>query len=63
MVALQVVLSVEDIFACTMYVYVSPIGLFSGLYAIHPFTGSGIPVYVANYVLSDYGTKAVMGEL
>ena len=43
--------------------YVFPIGLFSGLYAIHPFTGSGIPVYVADYVLSDYGTKAVMGEL
>ena len=38
------------------------VGVFSGLYAIHPFTGSGVPVYVADYVLSDYGTKAVMGQ-
>ncbi|CAI8015552.1 Leucine--tRNA ligase [Geodia barretti] len=36
-------------------------GVFSGLYAVHPFTGSGVPVYVADYVVSDYGTKAVMG--
>jgi leucyl-tRNA synthetase len=39
----------------------SKAGLFAGLYAIHPFTGAGVPVYVADYVLSDYGTKAVMG--
>ena len=37
------------------------VGVFSGLYAVHPFTGSGVPVYVADYVVSDYGTKAVMG--
>lgn len=36
-------------------------GLFTGAYAIHPLTGERVPVWVANYVLADYGTGAVMG--
>ncbi|WP_425060680.1 Leucine--tRNA ligase [Sporomusa carbonis] len=36
-------------------------GIFTGAYAIHPFTGEQVPIWVANYVLVDYGTGAVMG--
>ncbi|MDU2065524.1 MAG: leucine--tRNA ligase, partial [Sporomusaceae bacterium] len=36
-------------------------GLFTGAYAIHPFTGAQVPIWVANYVLFEYGTGAVMG--
>lgn len=36
-------------------------GLFTGAYAIHPFTGDRVPIWVANYVLYEYGTGAVMG--
>ena len=32
-----------------------------GLSAIHPLTGAEIPMYVADYVIGGYGTKAVMG--
>ncbi|MBI1821057.1 MAG: leucine--tRNA ligase [Nitrospirae bacterium] len=35
-------------------------GVFTGAYAIHPLTGSKIPVWVANFVLLEYGTGAVM---
>ena len=35
-------------------------GVFSGAYAIHPFTGKEIPVWIADYVLASYGTGAVM---
>ncbi|MBN2723005.1 MAG: leucine--tRNA ligase [Deltaproteobacteria bacterium] len=35
-------------------------GIFTGKYAINPLTGDRIPVYVANFVLMDYGTGAVM---
>ena len=35
-------------------------GVFSGSYAIHPFTRERIPVWVADYVLMDYGTGAIM---
>lgn len=36
-------------------------GLFTGAYAVHPFTGEQVPIWVANYVLFEYGTGAVMG--
>ncbi len=36
-------------------------GVFTGLYVKHPLTNEMIPVYIANYVLMDYGTGAVMG--
>lgn len=36
-------------------------GRFTGGYAIHPLTGKKVPIYIANYVLVDYGTGAVMG--
>lgn len=35
-------------------------GAFTGAYAIHPFSGEKIPVWVADYVLAGYGTGAVM---
>ncbi len=35
-------------------------GAFTGAYAIHPFSGAKIPVWVADYVLAGYGTGAVM---
>lgn len=31
------------------------------IYAIHPITSSKLPVFVADYVLEDYGTGALMG--
>ncbi|MDQ3617230.1 MAG: leucine--tRNA ligase [Pseudomonadota bacterium] len=35
-------------------------GMFTGLRALHPVTGEELPVYVANFVLMNYGTGAVM---
>lgn len=35
-------------------------GMFTGSYAIHPLTGERIPIWIANYVLYEYGTGAVM---
>lgn len=35
-------------------------GEFTGAYALHPFTGDKIPVWVGDYVLAGYGTGAVM---
>ena len=35
-------------------------GLFTGRYAINPFNGEKIPVWVGNFVLMEYGTGAVM---
>ncbi len=35
-------------------------GVFTGAYAIHPFTNEKIPVWVGDYVLAGYGTGAVM---
>ncbi len=35
-------------------------GVFSGSYAINPFTGDAIPVWISDYVLAGYGTGAIM---
>ncbi len=35
-------------------------GMATGLYAIHPLTNEQVPIMVANFVLMDYGTGAVM---
>lgn len=35
-------------------------GVFTGSYAINPFNGKKVPVWVADYVLAGYGTGAVM---
>ena len=35
-------------------------GVFSGSYAINPFTGAKIPVWISEYVLAGYGTGAIM---
>ncbi len=36
-------------------------GIFTGLSAVNPVTGDEFPILIANYVLMDYGTGAVMG--
>ena len=36
-------------------------GIFTGEYAINPFNGERVPIWIANYVLFEYGTGAVMG--
>ena len=36
------------------------LGFDTGLTARHPFTGADLPVYIANFVLMDYGTGAIM---
>ncbi len=35
-------------------------GAFTGAYALHPFTGQEIPIWIGDYVLASYGTGAVM---
>lgn len=35
-------------------------GQFIGAYAIHPLTGDHMPIWIADYVLADYGTGAIM---
>ena len=35
-------------------------GVFSGSYAINPFTGESIPIWISDYVLAGYGTGAIM---
>jgi len=35
-------------------------GVFSGLYAINPATGKEIPIWISDFVLSTYGTGAIM---
>jgi leucyl-tRNA synthetase len=36
------------------------LGFDTGITARHPFTGAELPVYIANFVLMDYGTGAIM---
>ncbi len=36
-------------------------GVFTGSYALNPVSGESIPVWVADYVLMEYGTGAIMG--
>ena len=35
-------------------------GVFTGTYAIHPFSGEKVPIWIGDYVLANYGTGAVM---
>ena len=35
-------------------------GVFTGHFAINPFSGERLPIWVANYILADYGTGAIM---
>jgi len=35
-------------------------GVFTGAFAVNPFSGERVPVYLANFVLMDYGTGAIM---
>ena len=35
-------------------------GVFTGAYAIHPFSGEKVPIWIGDYVLANYGTGAVM---
>ncbi len=35
-------------------------GVFSGSYAVNPFTGDAIPIWISEYVLAGYGTGAIM---
>lgn len=35
-------------------------GVYSGSYALNPFTGDAIPVWISDYVLAGYGTGAIM---
>ncbi len=36
------------------------LGFDTGIAAVHPFTGEELPVFIANFVLMDYGTGAIM---
>jgi len=36
-------------------------GAFTGSYALNPFSGERIPIWITNYVVAEYGTGAVMG--
>ena len=35
-------------------------GVFTGMHAVNPFNGEKVPIWVANYILADYGTGAIM---
>lgn len=35
-------------------------GVFTGAYAVHPFTGKPLPIWASEYVLASYGTGAIM---
>ena len=36
-------------------------GVFTGAYAVHPMTGESLPVFVADYVMMEYGSGAILG--
>jgi leucyl-tRNA synthetase len=36
-------------------------GVFLGSYALHPLTGKNVPIWIADYILVNYGTGAIMG--
>ena len=36
-------------------------GVFTGSYVVNPFNRESVPVWIADYVLGNYGTGAVMG--
>ncbi len=36
-------------------------GLYTGFFAINPVNGEKVPIWIADYVLTDYGTGAIMG--
>ncbi|HYM50578.1 MAG TPA: leucine--tRNA ligase, partial [Candidatus Limnocylindrales bacterium] len=36
-------------------------GVFTGAYAVNPFTNERVPIWIADYVLASYGTGAIMG--
>jgi len=38
-------------------------GVFTGRYVINPLNGDRVPLYLANYVLAEYGTGVVMAVL
>jgi len=37
------------------------LGVFSGAHAKHPLTGERVPIWIVNYLVTSYGTGAVMG--
>ncbi len=37
-----------------------PTGVFLGTYAVHPYTGEKLPIWISDYVLMGYGTGAIM---
>ena len=37
------------------------VGINTGFFAINPFNNEKVPIWIANYILSDYGTGAIMG--
>ena len=37
-------------------------GVFTGRYAVNPFTNEPVPIWIANFVLGEYGTGAVMAR-
>ncbi len=39
---------------------VKKLGQFTGKYAVHPFNGSKVPIWIGNFVLMGYGTGAIM---
>jgi len=55
-IAAQTARSVEDRFADAAI----KLGVFTGRYAVNPYSGEPIPIWVANFVLTDVGTGAIM---